>query len=163
MPGESNVCRERPPRKIYTAIFKLLENVPAFCGETLFELVDELSDSLFYFLSNPTMDKRCKKIGVEQYKEEVLNSLKQFQLVEKALYQRLKYGGSNISAFYHESAQLMNARESVEILGIVRRMKDPRANDIFTRTGSIMLSEDNVKLKKKVISIQHQLSSTLLI
>ena len=150
MPGASAVCRERPPRKVYRDIYRLLHNVKKFNARGLFELVEELSDSYFYFLSHPTHDSRCALIGKVVYEGEILTSLKQFNLVKKDMYERLQYGGCKLFTMYACAAQLMNDKESTEILGLARRMRDTQNDDMYTRMGNMNLTEDSVRLKKKV-------------
>ena len=128
-------------------------NVREFNGDRLFELVEELNDSFFYFLQHPEHDvKLCvARGGSDVYKAEILQSLQQFNNVRKDMYLKLEWGGCRIHHIYYVGAQLVNGRETVEILSIVEKMRDLQSDDIYTKIGNLGISKDGLRLKKKVL------------
>ena len=150
MPGESMVVRERPPRKVITAIFKLLDDPENFQCSILFKLIKELRKSLMYFWGNPAQDKRCAEIGLVQYKQDTEESIQLLERTNDGIERKLKWGGCRVHHLYHVAAMLLNGRESAEILNLVEQMKDEKADNILTRIGNLSISTDGTKLKSKV-------------
>ena len=151
MPGESLVVRERPPRKVYTSLFKLLDDPENFKCSELFKLIRELRKSLLYFWQNPAQDKRSAVIGLAQYKQDTEESIQILERTADNITRKLKWGGCKVHHLYHVAAMLLNGRETAEILCIVEQMKDEKADNILTRIGNLAISEDGTKLKSKVI------------
>ena len=156
------VLRQRRPIKIYSDLFKLLDDPENFVCSKLYALIRELRKSLMFYWSNPTQDKSCAEIGLEQYEANTKESIQLLERTADDITRKLRWGGCRVHHLYHVAAMLLNGRESMEILNLVEQMKDPNADNILTRIGNMGISDDGTKLKSKVSNIYFQIQSKLL-